>query len=94
MNRLKFPAAAFISFGVFALSACGGDADLAEAAAEGSGAEGKVEGGSISDAMLPLDAVTSKAPSRGGVDEEEDESDDATEETGTEETGTEGGAGE
>ena len=31
----------------------------------GSGAAGEVQGGTISDAMLPIESVTSQAPSRG-----------------------------
>ena len=45
---------------LFALSACGGGAE--EAANERKTAAGEVLGGSISDAMLPLDTVQSQGP--------------------------------
>ena len=51
------------------LAACGSDA-APQQSAGGSGAEGEVEGGTISDAMLPLESVTSQSPSRGGDDGE------------------------
>ncbi len=45
---------------MFGLSACGGGAD--EAASERKTAAGEVLGGTISDAMLPLDTVQSQSP--------------------------------
>lgn len=55
------------------LAGCGSDPQPAPSAeANGSGAAGEVQGGSISDAMLPLESVTSQAPSRGGEGDNEE----------------------
>ena len=62
------------------LTACGDDpAPDAAGAASGSGAAGDVQGGVISDAMLPLESVTSQAPSRGGGGGDDDDSEDSGE---------------
>lgn len=45
-----------------ALAACGGSAD-APTTTEGGDAQGEVQGGTISDAMLATDAVKSQSPS-------------------------------
>lgn len=64
------------------LTACGDDpAPEATGTASGSGAAGEVQGGVISDAMLPLESVTSEAPSRGGGDN--DDSEDSSEDSDT-----------
>ncbi len=73
MIRKPFSRSALLLSSALMLAACGSDAEApAEGAADGSGAAGDVQGGSISDDMLPLESVTSKAPSRGGDDEEGD----------------------
>ena len=66
MTRTVLPAAAL----ALLLAACS-DSEPAPAEQGASGAEGEVLGGSISDAMLPLDSVQSQAPSL--ADEAEDE---------------------
>ncbi len=49
--------------GAIMLSACGSDAPSEETEAEaGRGAKGEVMGGTISDAMIPLDQLKSKSP--------------------------------
>ena len=55
------------------LAACGDEPAPSQQQQGGTGAEGEVEGGSISDAMLPIEAVTSQSPSRGGEDNGEGE---------------------
>jgi hypothetical protein len=56
---------------LLALAACGGN--TADDGPERKTAAGGVLGGSISDAMLPLDTVTSQAPPlQGGTDDSED----------------------
>ncbi len=70
MIRKPFSRSALLLSSALVLAACGSDAEApAEGAADGSGAAGDVQGGSISDDMLPLESVTSKAPSRGGDEE-------------------------
>ena len=63
------------------LTACGDDSAPAAAGGEGAaGVAGDVQGGVISDDMLPLESVTSQAPARGGDGEDggdDTESDDA-----------------
>lgn len=65
---------AFLAPGLFLLSgltACDNDpAPDAAGATSDSGVAGDVQGGVISDAMLPLESVTSEAPSRGGGDDD------------------------
>lgn len=73
MIRKPISRSALLLSSALMLAACGSDAEApAEGAADGSGAAGDVQGGSISDDMLPLESVTSKAPSRGGDDDEGD----------------------
>ncbi|GAA4050879.1 hypothetical protein [Parerythrobacter jejuensis] len=57
-----------------ALAACGDDPVVEPAVEESGGdAQGDVRGGSISDAMLPLDSVESQSPTQGGDDEDGEE---------------------
>ena len=60
------------------LSACGGGEDAPEEAdtTEQVGPQGEVRGGTISDAMLPLETVKSQSPRRGGDDEDKEGGDD------------------
>ncbi len=60
------------------LAACGSEPAPVTSDADAN-AEGDVLEGSISDAMLPLDTVTSKSPSARGDDEDSD-SDESAEE--------------
>ena len=60
------------------LSACGGSEEAPETEATAdAGPQGEVRGGTISDAMLPLDSVKSQSPQRGG-DDDDDAADDAS----------------
>ena len=61
-----------------AIAACGNDPAPAEDGQENLDARGEVLGGSISDDMLPLDALTSQAPSR-ALPQEEGPSEDTAE---------------
>ena len=58
------------------LAGCGGsDEDVAPAETrEGSGPQGEVRGGSITDAMLPVAMVQSESPKRGEDDGDNEES--------------------
>lgn len=47
---------------VAGLGACGGDTAPSEVAGEDASARGEVLGGTISDSMIPLDEVKSRAP--------------------------------
>ena len=70
--------------GCLMLAACGDDpepAPVEEATASGAGAKGDVLPGSISDAMLPLDTVTSTAP-RASIAEGSDGDEEDAEEPG------------
>ena len=51
------------------LAACGDDPSPSAPTGSGSGAQGELLGGSISDEMLPLDQVRSQAPSMGETGE-------------------------
>lgn len=60
------------------LSACGDSEEAPETEATAdAGPQGEVRGGTISDAMLPLDSVKSQSPQRGG-DDDDDAADDAS----------------
>ncbi|GMN13758.1 hypothetical protein [Altererythrobacter sp. MTPC7] len=69
---------------VTGLAACGDDSAPAAGGAGGSGAAGDVQGGVISDSMLPLESVTSTSPPRGGegsASNDEEAGDETTEES-------------
>ncbi|MGB3739370.1 MAG: hypothetical protein WA948_08460 [Pontixanthobacter sp.] len=88
-----FPAAIFTkrrSLGLtvccLLLASCGGEpepAPVEETTATATGARGDVLPGSISDAMLPLDTVTSTAPRAANIEGEDDggSDDDTSDET-------------
>ena len=60
------------------LSACGDSEEAPETEATAdTGPQGEVRGGTISDAMLPLDSVKSQSPQRGGSGDD-DAADDAS----------------
>ncbi|WP_010414775.1 hypothetical protein [Citromicrobium sp. JLT1363] len=62
------------------LLACGGGEEKADPASDETvGPQGEVQGGTISDAMLPIATVRSQAPRRGGDSDESagEERDDA-----------------
>jgi len=54
--------ASFALAAVFLLSACGGETSVEREEGGAGEAEGEVLGGSISDAMLPLDSIQSQSP--------------------------------
>jgi len=61
------------------LSACGDSEEAPETEATAdAGPQGEVRGGTISDAMLPLDSVKSQSPQRGGGGGDDDAADDAS----------------
>ncbi len=61
MNNKHF--SALLAVSLFALAACGGEAEVPAESDDSATATGDVLGGSISDAMLPLDEVRSQSPS-------------------------------
>jgi len=72
MKRVVFAA----SLLALPLAACGDGDEAAEPAeTENVGPQGKVYGGTISDAMLPTVEVQSQSPQRGGNDKKTDEAD-------------------
>lgn len=79
-----------ISIAALALTACGGDPAPAAQDDDNRRAEGEVQGGTISDAMIPLDTLTSQSPpmkrrpSSGDDTDGEAETGEATAEPGEE----------
>jgi len=68
MTRKSLSLAASIA-ALALLSACGESEEAPVAdETENAGPQGEVRGGTISDAMLPLDTVRSQSPRRGGDD--------------------------
>ena len=53
---------ALVAIVALALTACGSDPAPAQQDGDNRGAEGEVQGGTISDAMIPLDTLTSQSP--------------------------------